>query len=80
MREGRTTFVQTPSAPASSRNASYGWGPFARPSSAKITGSGMLKRIGRGDDVAAAAVFLASDESSWVTGANFMVDGGYSAH
>ena len=39
----------------------------------------MLKRIGTGGDVAAAAVFLASDESSWVTGANFMIDGGYSA-
>ena len=31
------------------------------------------------EDIAHAAVFLASDESSWITGAAFPVDGGYSA-
>lgn len=35
-----------------------------------------LKRLGRPEDIAWCAVFLASDESSWVTGANFPVDGG----
>lgn len=40
----------------------------------------MLRRIGQGGDVASAALFLASDESSWITGTNLMVDGGYSAH
>ena len=39
----------------------------------------MLRRIGTPDDVASAALFLASDESSWVTGANLVVDGGYVA-
>jgi NAD(P)-dependent dehydrogenase (short-subunit alcohol dehydrogenase family) len=39
----------------------------------------MLKRIGTPQDVAQAALFLASDESSWVTGANLLVDGGFSA-
>jgi NAD(P)-dependent dehydrogenase (short-subunit alcohol dehydrogenase family) len=39
----------------------------------------MLDRIGTADDVASLALFLASDESSWVTGANFVVDGGFTA-
>jgi NAD(P)-dependent dehydrogenase (short-subunit alcohol dehydrogenase family) len=36
-------------------------------------------RFGQPEDVAGLAVFLASDESSWITGAAFPVDGGYSA-
>jgi meso-butanediol dehydrogenase/(S,S)-butanediol dehydrogenase/diacetyl reductase len=39
----------------------------------------MLKRIGTPQDVAAAALFLACDESSWMTGANLLVDGGFAA-
>lgn len=38
-----------------------------------------LGRFGRPEDVAESAVFLAGDESSWVTGAAFPVDGGYTA-
>jgi NAD(P)-dependent dehydrogenase (short-subunit alcohol dehydrogenase family) len=36
-----------------------------------------LGRLGEPEDVAWAVVYLASDESSWVTGASFLVDGGY---
>lgn len=39
-----------------------------------------LKRFGRPDDIGMCAVFLASDEASWITGANFPVDGGVMAN
>ena len=38
-----------------------------------------LGRLGQPEDIAGLAVYLASDESSWVTGATFSVDGGYLA-
>jgi len=38
-----------------------------------------MKRFGSGEDVAAAAVFFASDESGFITGAELAVDGGMSA-
>lgn len=37
-------------------------------------------RFGEPADIAGLAVFLASDEAAWITGATFPVDGGYSAH
>ena len=36
----------------------------------------MIKRLGTPEDIAWCAVYLASDESSWVTAADFAVDGG----
>lgn len=39
----------------------------------------IIKRLGVPDDIAYAALFLASDESTWITGANFSVDGGVTA-
>lgn len=38
-----------------------------------------LKRLGQPSEIAAAALFLASDESAFVTGTAFSVDGGYTA-
>lgn len=38
-----------------------------------------LGRLGRPEDVAAAILFLASDEASWITGASLLVDGGLTA-
>jgi NAD(P)-dependent dehydrogenase (short-subunit alcohol dehydrogenase family) len=38
-----------------------------------------LKRMGKPEEVAAAALYLASDESSFVTGSALILDGGWSA-
>jgi NAD(P)-dependent dehydrogenase (short-subunit alcohol dehydrogenase family) len=38
-----------------------------------------LGRFGQPEDVSGLAVFLASDAASWITGAAYTVDGGYSA-
>ena len=39
----------------------------------------LISRIGEVEDIVNAAVFLASDESSYITGVNLPVDGGFSA-
>jgi meso-butanediol dehydrogenase/(S,S)-butanediol dehydrogenase/diacetyl reductase len=39
----------------------------------------LIQRPGSGDDIAYMALYLASDESGWVTGQNFSVDGGATA-
>lgn len=39
----------------------------------------MLGRAGEPEEIAPLAVYLASDESSWVTGADFAIDGGTTA-
>jgi meso-butanediol dehydrogenase / (S,S)-butanediol dehydrogenase / diacetyl reductase len=38
-----------------------------------------MGRFGQPEDIAQAAIFLASDESAWMTGTAFPVDGGYTA-
>jgi NAD(P)-dependent dehydrogenase (short-subunit alcohol dehydrogenase family) len=39
-----------------------------------------LRRIGEPEDIAYCALYLASDEASWVTGTSIVVDGGETAH
>ena len=39
----------------------------------------LIRRAGAGDDIAYLVAYLASDESSWVTGQNFCIDGGVTA-
>jgi NAD(P)-dependent dehydrogenase (short-subunit alcohol dehydrogenase family) len=46
---------------------------------ARIAAAHALGRLGEADEVANAALFLASDEASFVTGAALTVDGGFTA-
>lgn len=39
----------------------------------------LLPRFGRPEDIAKAVAFLASDDAEWITGANLVVDGGFTA-
>jgi len=44
---------------------------------AEIVDEHIIKRLGTPEDIARTALFLCSDEASWITGSAYRVDGGY---
>ncbi|NVO14635.1 MAG: SDR family oxidoreductase [Rhodoplanes sp.] len=52
---------------------------FATVEAARASHHTLLGRLGTPDEVATGAVFLASDESSFMTGSDLLIDGGYTA-
>lgn len=46
---------------------------------ARASSHTLLDRLGQPDEIAHGAVFLASDESSFMTGSDLLIDGGYTA-
>jgi NAD(P)-dependent dehydrogenase (short-subunit alcohol dehydrogenase family) len=53
-----------------------GW-PASAEGAARWTRRAPIARLGRGEDIAAAAVFLASPQAGYITGEILCVDGGY---
>jgi NAD(P)-dependent dehydrogenase (short-subunit alcohol dehydrogenase family) len=54
-------------------------GPFTPEYEKAVESHVPLGRWGQPEDVAKMALFLACDDSSWITGQGFVVDGGYTA-
>jgi len=59
------------------RSAPQAGGPSTAEQIAAAAQRHPLRRLGRPDDAASLAVFLASDESSWITGQALALDGGF---
>ena len=57
-----------------------GEAPAARRCRRPCCGTHLTPRLGRPEDIAALVVFLACDESAFITGQNICVDGGMLAH
>ena len=53
--------------------------PDPRRAYEEMASTQLLKRMGRPDEIAAAALYLAADESAFVTGSCLIIDGGMSA-
>jgi NAD(P)-dependent dehydrogenase (short-subunit alcohol dehydrogenase family) len=52
---------------------------FATLEAARASHHTLLGRLGTPNEIAAGAVFLASNESAFMTGADLLIDGGYTA-
>ena len=66
--------VETPFVQA--RLAEY---PDPKKAYQEMASTQLLKRMGRPEEIAAAALYLAADESAFVTGSTLLIDGGMSA-
>jgi 3-oxoacyl-[acyl-carrier protein] reductase len=54
------------------------WQSYGADGQAQLVESIHMRRLGTADDIAAAALFLASDQASWISGQIVAVDGGRS--
>ena len=52
---------------------------FPNVEAAQKSSQTLFDRLGRPEEIASGAVFLASDEASFMTGADLLIDGGYTA-
>lgn len=50
---------------------------FSSSSEAQKTSNTLLDRLGKPDEIAAGVAFLASDDASFMTGSDLLIDGGY---
>ena len=53
--------------------------PLTEERRTRLEGMHMMRRLGRPEEIARAVLYLAGDESSFMTGAAHVVDGGYTA-